>query len=68
MAPTVFFDRALPVWRHDALREKNIAIGLYTAITPGTTLTLRITAAEVYRVFVDGVFFAYGPARCAHHH
>ena len=44
MAPTVCFDRALPVWRHDALREKNIAIGLYTAITPGTTEIKSFTA------------------------
>lgn len=60
------FDRAQPVWPADSLREKNITIGLYAAVSSATTL--RVTTAEAYRVFVDGAFFAYGPARCAHGH
>jgi len=63
---TPFFDRALPVWPADALREKNVTIGLYAAISGADCL--RIATAETYRVFVDGAFFAYGPARCAHDH
>ena len=66
MNQTPFFDRALPVWPADALREKNVTIGLYAAISGADCL--RITTAETYRVFVDGAFFAYGPARCAHDH
>ncbi len=66
MNKTPFFDRALPVWPADALREKNITIGLYAAVSGADRL--RITATDTYRVFVDGVFYAYGPARCAHDH
>lgn len=66
MAQT-FFDRALPVWSPDALREKNSTFGLYATVS-STAATLRIAATDVYRVFVDGVFFAHGPARCAHDH
>lgn len=62
----IFFDHALPVWPHDALREKNCTLGLYTTVPSSSAVTLRIATAGVYRVFVDGVFFTYGPARCAH--
>ena len=66
MNQTPFFDRAVPVWPANALRVKNITIGLYANVSSADCL--RITTAEAYRVYVDGAFFAYGPARCAHDH
>ena len=66
MAQTPFFDLALPVWPGDALREKNCTLGLYATLSSSAPATLRIATAGVYRVFVDGMFFTHGPARCAH--
>lgn len=62
-----FFERAVPAWLSGLQREKNITAGLYTAIsTPRKETVLRIATAGFYRVFADGRFVCYGPARCAH--
>lgn len=62
-----FFEWAVPVWLSGLQREKNITAGLYTAIsTPKKEAVLRIATSGFYRVFADGRFVCYGPARCAH--
>lgn len=60
-----FFHTALPVWLTDLEKEKNITAGFYTT-AEGTEATLKVATSGFYRVFVNGEFAAYGPARCAH--
>lgn len=63
------FREALPVWFDGLETEKNITGGLY-ALLESTQGPVRLTVATAgfYRVFVNGAFVHYGPARCAHGH
>ncbi len=60
-----FFAKALPVWLAGQEKEMNVTAGLYT-IAQGSEAKLKVATSGFYRVFVNGVFAAYGPARCAH--
>ena len=62
------FEEATPVWLTGLSREKNIFAGFrFTFLARSTDhVVLRITAASVYRFFVDGQFGGYGPARGPH--
>ncbi len=60
----VFFERAKPVWAKGG-GEKNLTCLFSVRICRGT-YRLKITACNFYRIFRNGVFFAYGPARAAH--
>ncbi len=62
-----FFENALPVWPCGKLKEKNVTAAFYTAIdVSGGVAVLRVATSGFYRVFVNGEFVTYGPARCAH--
>ena len=63
---TQFFRKAVPVWLEGLERERNITAGFHTVIdgTAGKA-TLSVATAGFYRVFVNGRFATYGPARCA---
>ena len=63
-----FFEKAASVWLDGLETEKNVTAGFYTAVQTAdeTTAVLRVATAGFYRVFVNGTFVAYGPARCAH--
>lgn len=60
-----FFQLARPVWPAGREREMNCHC-LFTAALPEGDLTLRVACGCLYRGSVDGVPFAYGPARAAH--
>ena len=60
------FEKAVPVWVKGYETEKNIMCGFRTLIIGSGRAMLRITGSSVYRVFVNGNFAAYGPARTAH--
>ena len=61
------FISALPVWPTGMETEKNLTIGLYTkVVSTDAPATLRIATSGFYRVFVNGEFVFYGPARCSH--
>lgn len=62
------FKKANPVWVKLLEKEKNITIGLYASVSSEKPLTLRIATSGIYRVFADGKFIFYGPARCAHNY
>ena len=57
------FKKATPVWAVGQSEEKNSTIGLYTAVECGKEATLRIAVSGFYRLFVNGEFVFYGPAR-----
>ena len=56
------------MWLKGLQREIHCTCGLYTAITcrQGEQIRLAAVTAGFYRVFVNGNFIHYGPARCAH--
>ena len=61
------FQKAGPVWFEGLETEKNITGGLYACLEdPAETVTLTVATSGFYRVFVNGNFVHYGPARCAH--
>ena len=60
-----YFKRALPVWPAGREMEMNTHCS-FTADLPEGELTLRVACGCLYRGSVDGVPFAYGPARAAH--
>ncbi|MBP3388950.1 MAG: hypothetical protein J6K98_03650 [Clostridia bacterium] len=61
------FVLARPVWPEGMETEKNLTIGLHACVSaPTAPVTLRIAVSGFYRVFVNGEFVFYGPARCAH--
>lgn len=62
-----FFVKAKPIWSESLDNEKNITLGLYKQIVnDGQEVVLTVATSGVYRVFVNGEFFHFGPARCAH--
>ena len=59
------FSKALPVWIKGKGTEKNITALFVTKIGKGET-QINLTASSIYRMFVNGSFVAYGPARASH--
>lgn len=63
------FAEAAPVWLKDREDVLNQMAGFYagwTVANAAQPATLRITAADAYRVWVNGHHAGYGPARTAH--
>src|SRR4030042_3836181 len=62
------FKSARPVWIEGKEREMNLFAGFRTVFhsTQNAPCKLRITASSVYRVFLNGEFSGYGPARGPH--
>ena len=62
-----FFIKAKPVWAKGLETEKNITLGLYKKIfCKGENAVLKIAASGFYKAYLNGEFFYFGPARCAH--
>ena len=62
------FVSAKAIWPKGRGTEKNLFVG-FRAVFPrpaGGKNVLRITGASVYRIFLNGGFLGYGPARGAH--
>ncbi len=67
--PATSFLSARPVWFAGREREMNFFAGFrarFVADADQTVATLRFTGASICRVFLNGEFLAYGPARAAH--
>lgn len=62
---TFEFQRAVPIWAKERENEMNCELAFRAAIS-GAEAVLRLTASSIYRVWVNGVFVAAGPARAAH--
>ena len=61
----VGFKKAESVWLKGLETEKTITMGLYTEVS-GVNAVLKIATSGFYKVFLNGEFISYGPARCAH--
>lgn len=62
------FQNAKPVWPKGRSREKNVfaAFALQAGpALPDGKLSLHVAGATFYRVYVDGAFLGFGPARTA---
>lgn len=66
MAKATFL-AARPVWPVGREREMNLFVGFRAVFNapPGGRPVLRVTAASVYRAFLNGQHLGYGPARTA---
>ncbi|MFZ4508957.1 MAG: hypothetical protein ACOYON_14810 [Fimbriimonas sp.] len=57
------FLRAEAIWARAPRPEYHDIVGFSAQLPAQEGKTLRIAASSVYRVWVDGVFLAYGPSR-----
>jgi alpha-L-rhamnosidase len=66
------FEQAVAVWPEGECERWNQMVGFYTKLEAGVSLAesgeLRITGADCYRIWCNGRFAGYGPARAAHGH
>jgi alpha-L-rhamnosidase len=64
----VLMKEASPVWAEGRETEMNLNLGFYGVFQAeeNQEVRLRITASTLYRVFLNGKFVGYGPARAAH--
>lgn len=67
---TPAFLKATPVWAEGHREDWNQFVGFHACWTPpnapASPHALRIAAADCYRVWCNGSFAGYGPARAAH--
>ena len=61
-----FFQRALPIWADGYGETMNVTCLFQARFPRAKRAILRMTACNVYRVFVNGKFTGYGPARAPH--
>jgi len=64
------FRSAKPVWVKDRENEKNLAVGFRAILEyeGGQPVILKLAGSTVYRIWLNGRFIGYGPARAAHDH
>lgn len=61
------FSYAKPVWAKGLEEERNITLGLYKRIfCEKGNAVLKITCSGFYKIYLNGGFYYFGPARCAH--
>lgn len=63
---TFSFRQAKPVWAEGLEQEMNVSLTLRAVLPAGIPATLYITGHSAYQIFLNGRFFAQGPARAGH--
>ncbi len=60
--------QAAPVWVKGREKEMNLTLGFHGVFqaSKNEDVKLKISASTLYRVFLNGEFLGYGPARAAH--
>jgi alpha-L-rhamnosidase len=68
LPPQPTFVSAQPVWPQGREREKNLFVGFRASFDAASQrpIVLRATGSTIYRIFVNGAFRGYGPARGPH--
>ncbi len=61
----VYFKSAVPVWEKGMEKEMNYSLIFRTEVGQDAQ-KLRIAGSSVYNIYINGEFFAHGPARTAH--
>lgn len=59
------FTKAQPIWLKNLENEKNIQAEFTAEFNKASDLTLNITGATIFRVYLNGELLHYGPARTA---
>ena len=54
------------IWAKGLLEEKNIHVAFLYRLIPEKDTCLKLAASNLYRLFINGGFVGYGPARAAH--
>lgn len=64
----VLMKEAKPVWAEDREKEMNLNLGFHGVFEAeeGKEVKLRITGSTLYRLYLNGEYIGYGPARAAH--
>ena len=62
------FIKAKPIWLEGFEKEMNVQAGFKAKLVkePDKSYQLKIAVAYVYRLYINGEFVCYGPARAAH--
>ena len=60
------FRKAVPVWAEGREKEMNVWLAFTAKVYGGKSTVLAVTGSSAYSVRINGEFFAFGPARCAH--
>ncbi|MBN2296599.1 MAG: hypothetical protein JXM70_29495 [Pirellulales bacterium] len=70
---TISMKDARPVWAAGRQKEMNVSVGFRAVFDKPTDgkpgdgpVILRVAASSIYRVWLNGKFLGYGPARAAH--
>ena len=61
-----YFSLAKPIWSKGHLNEMNISLYFSLDFKKEECKKMVITANNFYRIYLNGKFIAYGPARAAH--
>ena len=64
------FTQAQPVWPRGLAGQMNTWVSFHARVElkPQTRATLRVAAATMYRLWVNGAMVGHGPARTGHRH
>ena len=59
-----------PLWLKGRSKEKNVFVGFRAQVRgeDAANAIVRLTASSIYRIFLNGEFLGYGPARGPHGH
>ena len=60
------FRKAVPVWAEGREKEMNVWLAFTAKVDGGKNTVLAVTGSSAYSVRINGEFFAFGLARCAH--
>lgn len=60
------FKAAVPVWADGREKEMNVWLAFTAKVPCGEHPVLSVTGSSAYNIKINGEFFAFGPARCAH--
>jgi alpha-L-rhamnosidase len=68
--PEIAFRSAKPIWPEHREKEMNLFVGFRAVFEApvGHRVQLRVTGSTLYRIYINGRFFSWGPARAAHGH
>jgi alpha-L-rhamnosidase len=66
--PSAFFRSAKPIWPRGREKEMNLSVGFRAAFDApqGQRIQLLLAGSTLYRVYLNGEFLAWGPARGPH--
>ena len=58
--------KAIPVWAEGRAAERDLTLGFRVRLDDGKAALLRYSASSIARVWLNGEFLCYGPARGPH--